>query len=188
MFKKKTFTPKAEIEKRGYDSSLISKIQPQGNLKLNDERYICTGDGYVSCIQIYEYPGQVYDFWLSDLLNIEGVYSIFDVATEESDAAQDSIITSLNELDVRYSRAQEEGTRIETEQKHILLKDMLTTIKTQGEVIKLIQCRLYISGRTKQKVDEKIAEVIKHLESLEYRCAIFLNETEYQYKALFSPY
>lgn len=171
-----------------YNPVLMSKIQPQGNLKLDDERYIKTGDGYVTCIMVYEYPGQAYDFWLSKLMNIEGVYSALDVATESTYDAQDDIIHSLNELEIRYEHAANDATRIEAEQNYNLLKAMLTDVKTSGEVIKLIQCRLYVAGRTKSEVDARVGEVIDELESDDFRCAVFLNETEFMYKALFQPY
>ena len=175
-------------EKELYNPVLISKIQPQGNLKLDDERYIKTGDGYTSCIMVYSYPAQAGDFWLSGLMNIEGAYSVLDIATEKTVDAQDDIVHSLNELEVRYESAKDDGTRIEAEQNYNLLKNMLTSVKTQGEVIKLIQCRLYVAGRTKQAVDTRVGEVIDELESEDFRCAVFLNETEFMYKALFQPY
>lgn len=187
LFSKKD-KPTPNIEKQYFNAELISKIQPQGNLRLDDERYIKTGDGYCSCIMIYEYPAEAYDFWLTRLMNIEGVYTVLDVGTEEKEDAQDAIIASLNELDVRYSQANDEGSSIDAEQNYHLLKNMLTSIKTQGEVIKLIQCRIYVSGRTKDEVDERVAAVIKDLESDDFRAAVFLYETEYGYKALFQPY
>lgn len=171
-----------------YNPVLISKIQPQGNLKLDDERYIKTGDGYVSCIMVYAYPSRASEFWLTRLMNIDGVYSVLDIATEQSSDAQDDIVHSLNELEVRYEHAQDDGTRIEAEQNYNLLKGMLTAVKTQGEVIKLIQCRLYVAGRVKAEIDRHIGEIIDDLESDDFRCAVFLNETEYMYKALFQPY
>lgn len=179
---------KTSEKKVVYNAALISRIQPQGNLKLDDERYIKTGDGYVSCIMVYEYPAQAYDFWLTRLMNIDGVYSVLDVATEQASDAQDDIVHSLNELEVRYEHSNDDATRIEAEQNYNLLKDMLTTVKTQGEVIKLIQCRLYVAGRTKAEVDKKVGAIIDELESDDYRCAVFLNETEFMYKALFQPY
>ncbi len=184
----KTKPKAAGVLQKKFNPALISKIQPQGNLRLDDERYIKTGDGYVSCIMIYEYPSEAYDFWLTRLMNIDGVYTVLDVATEENEDAQDSIIASLNELSVRYEHANDDGTRIEADQNYTLLKDMLTSIKTQGEVIKLIQCRLYVAGRTKAEVDERVSAVIKDLEGEEYRAAVFLYETEFGYKALFQPY
>ncbi len=171
-----------------YNPVIVSKIQPQGNLKLDNERYIKTGDGYVSCIMVYAYPAQAGNFWLTRLMNIDGVYSVLDVATEQSSDAQDDIIRSLSELEVRYEHAQDQGTKIEAEQNYNLLHDMLTAVKTQGEVIKLIQCRLYVAGRTKAEIDTRVGEIIDDLESDDFRCAVFLNETEFMYKALFQPY
>lgn len=174
--------------KCGYNAELISKIQPQGNLKLDDERYIKTGGGYITYIMVYEFPAQAYEFWLSELMNIEGVFSVLDVSTEASADAEDEMNKSLDELDVRCTTSSNNSTQIEAEQNFKLLRSMLTDIKTQGEVIKLIQCRLYVAGQTKQDVDEKVGEVIGSLESDEYRAAVFLNETEYMYKSLFQPY
>lgn len=179
---------KNQAEKELYNPVLVSKIQPQGNLKLDDERYIKTGDGYVSCIMVYAYPPQAGDFWLTRLMNIDGVYSVLDVATEQSRDAQDEIVKSLTELEVRYEHAQDDGTRIEAEQNYNLLHDMLTAVKSRGEVIKLIQCRLYVAGKTKTEVDHRVGEIIDDLESDDFRCAVFLNETEFMYKALFQPY
>jgi DNA helicase HerA-like ATPase len=176
------------LSERGYNAELISKIQPQGNIKPGDERYIKTGDGYVSCIMVYEYPAKAYDFWMSSLMNINGVFSIIDVASEIKDDAEDEINHSLDELDVRYNASSNNSTQIEAQQNFDLLKSMLTDIKTQDEVIKLIQCRLYVAGRTMQEIDERVGEIIGNLESNEYRAAVFLNETQYMYKALFQPY
>jgi energy-coupling factor transporter ATP-binding protein EcfA2 len=183
-FRNKEKQPVKEL----YNPVLISRIQPQGNLKLDNERYIKTGDGYVSCIMVYAYPPQAGDFWLTRLMNIDGVYSVLDVATEQGSDAQDEIVKSLTELEVRYEHAQDDGTRIEAEQNYKLLRDMLTSVKTQGEVIKLIQCRLYVAGRTKAEIDTRVGEITDDLESDDFRCAVFLNETEFMYKALFQPY
>lgn len=171
-----------------FNAELISKLQPQGNLRLDDERYIKTGDGYCSCIMIYDYPAEAYDFWLTRLMNIDGVYTVLDIGTEEKEDAEDEILASMTELDVRYSHANEDGTRMEAEQNYNLLKGMLKEIKTQGEVIKLLQCRLYVSGRTKDEVDQRVAAVIKDLEGDDFGAAVFLYETEFGYKALFQPY
>lgn len=171
-----------------YNTKLISKIQPQGNLKLDDERYIKTGDGYVSCVMVYAYPPKAYDFWLSGLMNIDGVFTVIDVTTELDADAKDAINNSLNELDVRYSGTNDNITQAEAKQNYTLLKEMLDDVTSQGEVIKLIQCRLYVAGSTTQEVDARVGEIIKNLESEEYRAAVFLNETQYMYKALFQPY
>lgn len=180
---------RAELrEKKKYDPLLIARLQPAGNLKYDDERYIKTGDGFCSCIQVYEYPGIVYDFWLSSLMSIEGVYTTVDVATQEEEEAVNNISRSLDELNNRYDEATSEGTRVEDKNNYELLHDMLSSVKTQGETIKLLLCRIYVCGRSTQEVDERVQEVIKNLEGMEYRLAVFLNETEFQYKALFNPY
>lgn len=177
-----------EAKNQEYNHELLIQIQPQGNLRLNDERYIKTGDGFCSCIQIYRYPNQAYDFWLDEIMNIDDVISMLDIGTADRNEAQKEISASLTELDVRFAQESKAIGKIDAEQKYDLLNDMLVDIKVNGEVIKLIMCRLYVFARTREEVDKKVATIIKELEAKDYHLAVYLNETEFQYKALFAPY
>ncbi len=167
---------------------LLSKVQPHGNLKLSDERYIKTGNGFCSCIQIYGYPNQVGDFWLSPLINIDGVISTLDIGSADMQTASREISSSINELAQRYADAQKRDQQKDAEMHYQLLDQLLTSIKEDGEVIRRIFCRMYVPGRTREEVDEKVAAIIKDLESKDFSAAVMLNETQYQYAALFEPY
>ena len=190
MRKKKEQRPPLETvrEQKKYNPLLIFATQPAGNLNYGDERYIKTGDGYVTCIQVYEYPGMAYDFWMSNLMKIDGVYTTVDIATQDREAAENDLSRSLNELSDRNRHAQNAGELIEDTNDQQHLEELLASVKIQGEEIKVILTRIYVAARTTQEVDHKVNEVISMLESQEYRAAVFLNETEYQYRALFTPY
>lgn len=187
MLNKWKRTKKTFQEKKGYDPFLLFRLQPGGNLKLNDERYIKTGDGYCSCIHIYEFPADNGDFWISGLTNETGVYTVIDVGTQPDEETTANLNRSLAELDARMSENASHSDRREDEHRYALLDDLLTNVKTQGEMVKLVHCRMYVPGRTKEEVDKKVNEIIQRLESVEYRAAVFLNETDCEYRALFSP-
>lgn len=190
MAKKKASVPALEKvkEKKKIDPLLVFRTQPAGNLKLDDERYIKTGDGYASCIQVYEYPGSAYDFWLMHLINYDGVFTTIDIATQDKDAAIEAMSRSLEELGDRYGNSQSASSSIDDGADYKKMYGLLTAVKTQGETVKQIVTRIYVPGRTKEEVDTRVNEIISDLESNEYRAAVYLNETDCQYKAMFQPY
>lgn len=171
-----------------YNAALLYAIQPHGNLRLNDERYIKIGDGFCSCIQLYGFPEQVYDFWLTKLMNLDNVITMLDVGSTDPYEVQKKIGHSLNELDSRFAGAKNDVGRIEAQKKYDALHSMLVDIHTGGEMIKNIFLRIYVSGRTRGEVDVSVQKIVKELEAQNYNASVFLNETEYQYKALFAPY
>lgn len=175
-------------EKVNVNEYLISKIQPQGNLSFSDDKCVRKGDGYEACIQIYEYPSLAYDFWLSDVMNIDGVITILDIATENIEKVREDITSSLSTLDVTFGTDREDTTRMDAQNDYQMLQEIYNQVKQNGEVIKLIQTRIYVSGKTKQEVEEKCADIIGDLEGKNYRSAVYLNETKFQYKAIFTPY
>ena len=129
---------KTLLEKKGYDPFLLFRLQPGGNLKLDDERYIKTGDGYCSCIHIYEYPADNGDFWISSLTNETGVYTVIDVGTQPDEETTAHLNRSLAELDARMGENASHSDRREDEHRYSLLDDLLTNVKTQGETVKLV--------------------------------------------------
>src|SRR5699024_3078792 len=67
------------------------------------------------------------------------------------------------------------------------LEDMYEEIR-QGEVMKRVILRLYISAKTLNGLEERVQEVIENIESLNFRGSVLLNEQEYEWKSLFSNY
>ena len=57
-----------------------------------------------------------------------------------------------------------------------------------GEMVKLIHVRLYISGNTREEIDNQIKNLQTYLEASDYRASVFLNETESEYAALYRTY
>jgi hypothetical protein len=60
-FRKKEKTPQEIKQKKGYNPYFVAQIQPQGGVSFK-ENLVRNGDGYSTCIHIYEYPPNVNDF------------------------------------------------------------------------------------------------------------------------------
>lgn len=179
------------VEKRGFDPQLISEIQPQGNISLTDERYGSFGSGgYMMCLEVYEFPSLVSDFWLTNLMNISGVIATLDVATVDNDSGQvdQQLDRSMAEIEDRISRSASDMERKHEATELELLDNLGNSIAAQGEVVKTVRVRLFIYGNTKTEVENKAAVLRKQLMAKEFQTASYLNETFYQYKSLFIPY
>lgn len=182
---------KSEIEKRGFDARLIAEIQPQGNIKLNDERYISFGSGgYALCMEIYEYPALVSDFWLTNLMNNQDVIAVLDIATQGNDNNEldRQLDRSMMEISDEIERSGSDMGRKHAAAELELLDDLGNAMAVAGEVVKMIRCRLFVHGNTKEDVDKHAATLHKELMGREFLSASYLNEVSLQYKAIFSPY
>ena len=173
-------------KKHGYNAFLVSQTQPGGNMSFKDERYIETGDGNVCCIHLYGLPSKVREFWLQDILGMEGVLTSLDVAPADPEEMRKKLSRSLDEVKSRKFRNDEEY--IESQQRYDLLYDTLEGVISQAEVVKWLHLRIYVSGRNKKELNLTCEKIIDKLESAEYQAAVFLDETEMEYTALFTSY
>ena len=98
IFKKKDKKEKEIL----LDRRLLSYIQPKGGITYRDEKFISTGDTYICCIHIYEFPKTIGDFWLEKLMNIPNTIAIMDILTEDTVQVKKNINLSMKEQNVRY--------------------------------------------------------------------------------------
>lgn len=177
---------KNESTEKKYNPYFLSKIQPVGGVTFkNSDRYVTKGDGYETCIQVYEYQTNVGTFWLEQMLSIEGTVATVDVSTKNKNNALDQIDRSISENSTRIYEATNNIDIIEASNTVNDLTKLVREITTQDEIVKEVIIRYYIFSKTLEGLDEKIKNVMEKLEALGYRGAIFLNEQEYQWKSLF---
>lgn len=185
-FKKREKTD-AEIKNdKGYNPFLLAKIQPQGGIRF-PESYIRKGDGFEACIHVYKYPSNVSDFWLEPIMNMPNVITTMDVVSDNPKEVVDSINRSMAEHSVRHATAKENIDRLEAAERFGELEELYQSL-SQGEVIKRILLRIYISGKTLEELEKQAKEVYETLESYNFRGSIFLNEQEYEWQSLMTSY
>ncbi len=168
-----------------YNPYLLTAIQPVGGVSFS-ERAIIKGDGYESCIRIYEFKTQVNDYWLEDLLNFEDVTTTIDVSTENQDKILEKINRSITEQITRAGDAPSNIDRIKATSEISKLQALVEDITQNEEIIKLVTIRYYVSALTLEELDTKVKEILIKLQNLGYRGAVCINEQEYEWKSLFS--
>lgn len=181
-FRKKEKTPQEIKQKKGYNPYFVAQIQPQGGVSFK-ENLIRNGDGYSTCIHIYEYPTNVNDFWLEPIMNMPNAITTLDVVSDERKQVVEAINKNMSEQNARHVNAKENIDRMDAQEQYLDMKELYRQV-TNGEVIKRIHLRIYIAEKTIPDLEKRLKEVIHHLETHNFRGSIFLNEQEYEWESL----
>ncbi|PFL59578.1 type IV secretion system protein VirB4 [Bacillus cereus] len=173
-------------KKKGYNPHLVARVQPQGGISFK-ENYVQTGDGLGTCIHVFDYPTEVNDFWLEQIMNMPNVITTLDVMSDDRREVVESINKSMSEQSVRHDTAKDNIDRIDAKNEFLELEALYTDLK-QGEVMKRIHLRIYVSARTIDELEKQVKEIMETLESYNFRGAVFLNEQEYEWDALVTSF
>lgn len=173
--------------KHKYEKKFLTAIQPQGGVKFSD-KYVQKGDGYESCIHLWNYPSAVNELWLEQIMSMHDVYAVKDVSTMERDISVSSINKSMLEQDMRFRSAKQESERMDAQNSYQELEQLYQEISQMGEVIKLIHIRLFVHAPTIYELEEKINSVLTDLNSFGYKGSVFLNEQGWEWESMFLPY
>ncbi|TJZ32347.1 type IV secretion system protein VirB4 [Priestia megaterium] len=181
-FGRKEKTPQEIKQKKGYNPHFVAQIQPQGGVSFK-ENLVRNGDGYSTCIHIYEYPTNVNDFWLEPIMNMPNAITTLDVVSDERKQVVEAINKNMSEQNARHVNAKENIDRMDAQEQYLDMKELYRQV-TNGEVIKRIHLRIYIAEKTIPDLEKRLKEVIHHLETHNFRGSIFLNEQEYEWESL----
>ncbi|PEF16028.1 VirB4 family type IV secretion system protein [Bacillus cereus] len=173
-------------KKKGYNPYLLARVQPQGGISFK-ENYVQTGDGLGTCVHVFDYPTEVNDFWLEQIMNMPNVITTLDVMSDNRNEVVESINKSMSEQSVRHDTAKDNIDRIDAKNEFLELEALYTDLK-QGEVMKRIHIRIYVSARTIDELEKQVKEILETLESYNFRGAVFLNEQEYEWDALVTSF
>ncbi|HBF5474939.1 TPA: ATP-binding protein [Clostridioides difficile] len=175
------------FKKDNLNPFFLNDIQPQGGISFKD-RVIVKGDGYETCIYVYFYPGQVNEFWLNSLTSLSSLDNAIitiDVGTEDKQKALESINKSLIEQESRYYEDKDKISQIKAKNTYGALHTLADNVTNQGEAIKLIQVRFYISDKEKDSLENKVKDIMQELEGIGFRGTVCLNELEYDWQSLY---
>ncbi|PFG14453.1 VirB4 family type IV secretion system protein [Bacillus sp. es.036] len=171
----------------GYNPYLLASIQPQGGMSFQ-ESFIRKGDGYEACVHVYSFPKRVSDFWLEPIFNMEHVITTMDVISDDRLKIRDSLNKGMAEQSSRIMNERDNAGIIEAQNNYDDLKELYNQVSEEGEVVKRIHLRHYVSAPTKSELEDKVKVVLSTLQDANFRGSIFLNEQEYEWKALLSNY
>lgn len=170
------------------DEELFEYIQPAGGITFKEPTHIVTGEGYVSCIHVYQLPKILDDFWLDHIFGIQDAVVTLDIHTKDNVEAKKNINKSLQEEFARARTAKDFAELHNAETRQRELQAVYEELTSMGEVIKDIDIRIYVSGRSLLELDERCKQIMASLEGDSYMAAIMLNEGKRDWQALFEPF
>ena len=176
------------VSSQGFDPYLISRIQPQGGITFKDDKYINTGTGYEACIHLYDYKLYISDYWLNRVLNMKDVISTIDIATENTEEVKKNLNKAMEEQDDRITNADTNKAYIEAKNRLDELASLFNEIDSFEEIVKLVHIRLFVAVKTKEELENKIAEILADLNGNGFKGAVFLGESKAEWSSMFQSY
>lgn len=172
-----------------FDLDFISKIQPIGNI-IFKENYVRKGDGFETCIEIYDYPETVRNFWLRTITNsnVENLIVTIDISTMDNEIVDKVLEENLKENRYRKNNERNITDRLKSNtdyQKSILLHDKLYSNSIN---IKLVKIRIFLFDKSLKNLESEVVKLLNYLNSKSFKASIFLNELEYEYKSIYHPF
>ncbi len=166
----------------------INEYGTQGGVSFKDEKIVKTGDGYEACLFVYKYPIRIDSNWLSVMANRDDTIVTFDISTIDKNKVIRNIDRSMEEQSSRYSTAKSHSERKQSQRKYNEAELMYDEVTIEDDVMKLLVSRIYVSDKTLEGLEEKIATIKTDLDITGYKSAIALNETKEDWKSIFIPY
>lgn len=174
-------------EKLGYDPWILEAIQPHGGLTPCSERFLATGLGYEACITLTEFPRNLDTCWLSRFMNIDGCVCVVDVHCEDVRESKKNINAGMQEQ-LRRADDAKEAADVKTAQRRYQELDALFEDIELGELLLLLRVRIFISDETYGACDQRVKEVLAHLDSIGYKASVYINETVSDFRSVYQSY
>lgn len=174
-----------ELIEKGYDLNFVEKTQTRGGIKF-DQRYISTGDGYVTVLALYEFAEDVNSRWLTDLMAIPNTVATFDISTANKEELLRSVNNSIGELDYRFSNETKTTDKTDALEDKYNLQDFAREISRKGEVVKTVQSRIFVYSDSLEELEKKVAEVRKDLGSINHKCIVPQFRMKEEWQSLFT--
>lgn len=170
------------------DEKLFEYIQPKGGITFRDPNTILMGDGYVRVLHVYQLPKQLDDFWLDQVVNIPDAITTIDIATRDSAEVKKNINRSLKEEFAKEHAAKDFLQLYNAQQRQKELETLLHELSAMGEIVKMVDLRIFVKGRNLVELDDRCETILKNLEGDSFMATTLLNEGKREWQSLFEPY
>lgn len=173
------------LNDNGYDTAFIEKTQPRGGLKFNDT-YITTGNGYVTCIELYEFAETVSYRWLYDLMALPDTIATLDIQTANKAEVVQEINKSLGELSYRTDNEQRTTDKSDALMDKLSLEEFAKMITQKGEVVKNAKIRIFVYNNSLDELETRVNEIRKDLSALNHSSIVPVFRMKDEFLSLFS--
>lgn len=176
-----------ELSDKGYDLDFIERIQPAGGFRATEDKIIA-GDGFYTCLHVYELPKKPVPFWLTSIMNNDNTVTKVDF----SSLAKERVLSDINRTLGEYrSRATDERTQVERNDaaaEYQALEQYAAEIKQGGEITKIIDIRIYLVGDTQEELEKEVGVLRKSLKALDYKCVAYIGKQSNEWLAFSQSY
>lgn len=172
---------------QGFDVEWIDEVMPQGGLKFNED-LIVGSDGYYSCLHVYKLPNMVPKFWLKQIVDNSSSITKIDIATLDKDKILRQTERSIRELTDQAKNGRSSIDRMSASDDRKALLNFASSINKGGEVLKVIDMRIYVTSDTKEKLRSKLADMRKTYRGLGYDTAVYVGSQKEEFDVLSTNY
>lgn len=169
------------------DPVFVNDVCPQFGITFRNERYVEFGNGYMCCLYVSRYPQDPVPNWLADLTMFDNVITVIDIGTADVDSVKSKLNRSMEEQASRINNANSTKEVIEASALQEKLESMYYEISQMGSVMKLLNVRIYVPGKTLADVQNQVNYIIKSLSSAKYTAGNALDETKADWLSMFLP-
>ncbi|NLY36372.1 MAG: hypothetical protein GX046_03960 [Tissierellia bacterium] len=167
------------------DAQFLDRISPKGGIVFKD-RYVKKGDGFETCLIVYGFPKRNGAYWMASISDFPDSIVTIDVSSADQKQLLYNLNQALSEHESRYLHDRKITDTKSAQNRYLELTGLYDDIY-EGEVVKNVLVRIYLSARTRDELEEKVASTLSDLESGGYKGALHLNLLEDDFKALQRP-
>lgn len=172
--------------KEGYDLELLQRVQPKGNVNFKPDLFYYGGDGYYTIMHVVGYPTEgLGNFWLRDLMQVEGARAFLSVVPLDSEKLKKQITKAIDEKNTRVSGKRKQMDNQQEFDEIAELTKLYRQMQQLNISMKGIYVRLFVTADTEELLQKRVKEIKDKCSA--YKMTILAGELDFEYKTPFVP-
>ncbi len=172
--------------KEGYDLDLLQRVQPKGNVNFKPDLFYYGGDGYYTIMHVVGYPTEgLGNFWLRDLMQVEGARAFLSVVPLDSEKLKKQITKAIDEKNTRVSGKRKQMDNQQEFDEIAELTKLYRQMQQLNISMKGIYVRLFVTADTEELLQKRVKEIKDKCSA--YKMTILAGELDFEYKTPFVP-
>ncbi|WP_036074537.1 hypothetical protein [Listeria aquatica] len=165
----------------------LSRLAPEGGISFREDRYVKTGNGYEACLHLIDTPVNVPQYWLTELINRDDTVVAMDVVSENRAVTLKRLKKAMSEQQARTYEERHIQEKYTAKYELEVLESLNRQIAEQGEIMKEMHIRIFLSAKSREELDKKIDAIQEDLEGRSFRSSVFLFEEKDEWLSRILP-
>lgn len=167
------------------DWKFMGEIMPQTGITFKGNWFSQTGRNYIGVSHLYKYAKKEFFYWGEQIFRQPGVITTVDISHLGLSKIKKELNKSIGESRDNARKGFSEDIRQEAGIEYQLLKELMEDMITGNESVKEVTTRYYISGKTKDEVQQQADKINQRLALRGYKSSFFLGEEDTELLALY---